>query len=353
MDVLAYSAFNQQVLLNQQITAKTSCLSTKCSETAAQQAVSAGFSAATVCWVQCSEPCLLRCPNATALWTQIPGLTGASQGFKVCNTTASFNYGKCCQWTVPAGATCARFQIWGAGGGSSIGRCCGGSPFGSSGAYASVIIPVTAASTYTLCAGCANICIPCNANYNNSASGRFPGCPSYVTGTGLNNFCANGGQGRLGTWMAAYGRTNTARLAKYNYSSAGPCFCCLGVHYCFSSSCATCGTIPYVPGASYFGTTTSATSPSIVYGVRGMWPSICFDTNHYGCQVHAPIYGFEASSQCCLNWTSSCCGGGFSAANGYLQIPGAGGFASTNMGGCWNSIRGDFGRMGMVCVTYC
>ena len=351
MDVLAYSAFNQQVQLNQQIVAKTSCLSTKCSETAALQAVAVGFSTATICWLQCIEPCLLRDPYngyVSGYWSSIPSLTGASTGFKVCDVNSQFNCGACCAWTVPAGVTRARFQLWGAGGGSGAGCCCGGSPFGSTGAYASVIIPVTAGDTYTLCSGCAYRCF---SDY--SSEGRVPGCPSFVVGNGLSNFCANGGQGRLGTWMSAYGKADPYRLSNISYPNAGACFCKAGTDYCYSNSCATCGTIPHVPGASYFGTTTSATSPSIVYGIRGMWPCICFDTNHYGAERHPPIYGFEASSQCAPSYSSgTCCGYNCRAAAGYLNIPGAGGFYSHYMGGNAN-ICGDMGRMGMVCVTYC
>lgn len=346
MDVLAYSAFNQQVQLNQQIVAKTSCLSTKCSETAALQATAVGISTSSICWVQCVEPCLLREPYRTSFWSCIPSLTGASLGFKVCDTGAQFNCGFCCQWTVPAGVTRARFQLWGAGGGSGAGCCCGGSPFGSTGAYASVIIPVTAGDTYTLCSGCAFCCFP-----NYSATARIPGCPSFVVGNGLNNFCANGGQGRLGTWMSAYGRQDTMRFSTLNYS--GPCICKAGTDYCFSNSCSSFGIIPYVPGASYFGTTTSATSPSVVYGIRGMWPLICFDSNHYGYQCHPPIYGFESTSQCNPSYsTGTCCGYNCRAATGYLNVPGAGGSYSHYMGGSTNTC-GDMGRMGMVCVTYC
>lgn len=351
MDVLAYSAFNQQINLNQQIVNKTSCLSTKCSETAAVQATSLSLGAPAACWLRCIEPCLLRQPQTCALWACIPTLptTGCpwTSGFKVCNTAGQFNCGFCCQWTVPAGATCARFQLWGAGGGSGVGRCCGGSPFGSSGAYASVIIPVTAGCTYTICSGCAFCCRACANNYNAPES-RVPGCPSYVTGPGLCNFCANGGQGRLGTWMASYGQRNTNRLMFLTRNYSGACLCCLGNFYCFSNSCATCGDIEIVAGASYFGTTTT---PNIVYGIRGMWPYLRFDTNHYGFQQHPPIYGFESSSQCSLCWTSSCCGAGFRAECGVMQIPGAGGFPSTTFGGCTCGQCGDMGRMGMVCVS--
>jgi len=351
MDVLAYSAFNQQVQLNQQIVAKTSCLSTKCSETAALQATAAGFSAASICWVQCIEPCLLRDPANgffSGYWSCIPSLTGASLGFKVCDTSAQFNCGFCCAWTVPAGVTRARFQIWGAGGGSGAGCCCGGSPFGSTGAYASVIIPVTAGNTYTLCAGCAFCCFP-----SVGTQGRIAGCPSWVQGAGLCNFCANGGQGRLGNWMAMYGKCNVCRISTLACNYGGPCICNVGSDYCFASSCSTGGTIPYVPGASYFGTTTSSTSPSIVYGIRGMWPCFRLTSNNYGCERHPPIYGFNYSSMCNPTYTSgTCCGYVCRAANGYLPYPGAGGFYTKVMGGSTGTC-GDMGRMGMVCVTYC
>ena len=349
MDVLAYSAFNQQVALNQQITEKTSCLSSKCSETAALQAAAAGFDAAATCWVQCREPCLLRCPYAITNWDYIPSLTGASTGFKVCDTQAQFNCGATCSWVVPAGVTRARFQLWGAGGGANKAPCCcGDNPFGSTGAYASVIIPVTAASTYTICSGCAYCCMAANTA---AGTQRMPGCPSYVSGTGLVNFCAAGGSGTIGTWMAAYGKSSPCHFG--TNACTGHSICDTGGTTCVPSGCESGGIIPYVPGAAYFGTTTSASSPSIVYGVRGMWPLICWDTNNYGYQCHPPIVGFVASSQCNPSYTSgSCCGYNCRAAAGYLQIPGAGGFYSHAMGG-GVSLCGDMGRMGMVCVTYC
>jgi hypothetical protein len=53
-------------------------------------------------------------------------VTGAEYcGFKVCATNF---YGQASNvWTVPAGTQYARFQIWGAGGGTGSGCCCGGS----------------------------------------------------------------------------------------------------------------------------------------------------------------------------------------------------------------------------------
>ncbi len=39
------------------------------------------------------------------------------------NITDQNNGGKCCQWTVPAGADWAAFEVWG-GGGPGAGVCC-------------------------------------------------------------------------------------------------------------------------------------------------------------------------------------------------------------------------------------
>ena len=360
MDVLRYSATQAESYLTTQCSLNASCipalqtclvnrnqcLTTVCNQFLQVQASASTFDAAATCWVQVIEPCLLRQPSSTALWACIPTGSGWTGGFKVCRCAGNpqFNYGSCCAWTVPGGVTCARFQIWGAGGGSGAGHCCGGSPFGSTGAYASVIMPVTAGNTYTLCAGCAFACYPTRRNL-----GRVPGCPSWVQGAGLCNFCANGGQGSLGVWMAQQGKRSICKLAAFtalNYQ--GPCICCFGSHYCAQVN-ATCGVIPYVAGASYFGTTTTR---SIVYGIRGMWPRFCHDTNHFGCQTHAPIYGFESTSQCGFCWTSgTCCGRVFSACCGQLQVPSAGGWGSIGMGGSYG-VCGDMGKAGMVCVCF-
>lgn len=359
MDVLRYSAVQAEAYLTQQCIEKAACipvrttclsnsntcLSNLCTQTTVLQATLASVGPETSCWTQVIEPCLLRTPEATSLWSCIPTGSGWTGGFKVCRCAGNpqFNYGSCCQWIVPGGVTCARFQIWGAGGGSGAAACCAGSPFGSTGAYASVIIPVTAGQSYTLCAGCALACYPCRF-----AQGRYPGCPSWVQGTGLNNFCAEGGQGRIGVWMQMYGRRVTNRFANIGCDPAGGSLCCLGSHFC-NLGCATCGEIPYVAGASYYGSTTNN---SIVYGIRGMWPRACYDAALCGYFIHPPIYGFESTSQCCWIFSSGNCRGSvFSACCAYLQIPGAGGAPSisrnNNYGGC-----GDMGRTGMVCVCF-
>ena len=364
MDVLSYSAFNRQRQLNSEIGQKNTCIIQKDNQIQTLQ-VNASSNAASTCWLRCIEPCLLREPFQTQYWEQIPRLTGpAVQGFAVCDTSNVKRCNACCAWTVPAGATCARFQLWGAGGGSGgPGLCCGGSPFGATGAYASVTIPVTPGCVYTLCSGCALNC------YSNcTAFGRGPGCPSFVTGFGLCNFCADGGQGSLSDWMAALGQTRTFMLtssAVQCTTNYGPCICTSGTYFCFNSS-TTQGEIPHTPGASYYGTTTSETSPSIVYGIRGMWPTleVGYSNNPFtGCvytvrSCHPPIYGFENRSRCVYEFMNNCCTffGGCSVGNaqlGYLPIPGAGGYPTAVSGGFNSTAVGDAGRFGMVCVSFC
>ena len=345
MDVLAYSAFNAQKLYESEISQKSSCAATKCTETVAAQTLASSFTPQGACWTQSIEPCLIREPYRTAFWACIPSLSSPTGGLRIWDSAGgNFSQGICCLWTVPAGATCARFQIWGAGGNSSASACCGGSPFGSTGAYASAIIPVTAGNTYTLCAGC----VYCCWSYCGS-DGRRPGCSSFVIGPGLSNFCANGGEGKLGSWMAHYGKASHWRVSFHTSPDAGSCICCCGTSYCFINSCATCGEIPHIPGATYHGTTTSG---SLVYGIRGMWPRICYDTNHFGYQIHPPIYCFENCTQCCQTWTSGCIVGGCrKACCGCLQVPSAGGWAHIAMAGS-NYQCGDMGRAGQVCVEF-
>ena len=165
----------------------------------------------------------------------------------------------------------------------------------------------------------------------------------------MTNFCAQGGQGRMGVWMQMYGKRCAFRFSNITQESAGSCLCSSGSYACFISSCATCGEIPYVAGASYYGSTTNN---SIVYGIRGMWPVTCYDTTLCGYTIHPPIYGSESTTQCCLPFNSgTCCGRVRSACCAYLQVPGAGGAPSisrsTNYGHC-----GDMGRGGMVCVCF-
>ena len=77
--------------------------------------------------------------------------------------------------------------------------------------------------------------LPTSAN-----QGREPGCESYVTGYGLQNFCAAGGGGRMGTSLGNwYGKYNQNRHSAIGCDEGGGCYCQQGSWYCFDNSCST------------------------------------------------------------------------------------------------------------------
>jgi len=291
-------------------------------------------------------------------------------GFKVCTT--NYTCGANCDWVVPAGATFARFQIWGAGGKTGSGCCCGGADWGTSGAYASVIIPVVPGCTYNLCAGNRNP----NVCFWAEAGGRS--CASYITGYGLSNFCAEGACAKYHCCTQtcdrdAYAQTGCTRWSSTDCFAAGACICNGSGDFCFSNSCASCGIMNYSASktTNFYGTYTGSVYSSLknicfaygaqVVGLPGLNACWCFDTNFYGYTRAPATYGYEASSICVLCMQGSslggiCCNNCYTA---YRRIPGAGGTAAIVFGGCTvicdpNSgcCGGDLGRAGQVCVTW-
>lgn len=301
-------------------------------------------------------------PWDCTLWNTIPTLTGTFTCLCVYDTTYG-RCGVCCLWTVPAGVTTARFQIWGAGGGAS-GACATSFAFGqpgSSGAYASVILPVTAGSTYTLCAGCAMCCYAFVQGI-----GGLNGSSSWVTGNGLCNFCADGGDSNGYNWicrmMGSCGTSGICVLfskgvccsltVKGTYPGfclcSGGWFCTSGggcnssLHQCWSTSC----NIPY-------GCVTNGTSLChYVAGAPGMYPFIC---QYFACALLTmpPVIG------CCAAQNQSviiCCGAcSMGCAYAYpcaypFYSPGQGGIPTVAFGsaGC----SGSPGAGGMVIVHY-
>lgn len=348
-DVLLYNALNEssKTLITQEatLTANISCQNALCTaaiSTIATNAVAIVGNAG---------------PNQANLWCLIPTLpaTGCawSTGFKVCDATGYFRCGATCSWTVPGGATCARFQIWGAGAGRGYGCCCAFVPFGGTGAYASVIIPVTAGNTYTLCAGCAYCCYA-QAGY--STVNGAPGCQSYVTGTNLSGFCADGGESSLGCELdvrCVYGKVSGG-YCKF----LGGCVCSNN-SVCWNGteqggigapSCVFDNMFPQISSCkTYYGSATGGT----VYGIRGSFGMIAANCDGHPLVQHPPVYGF-ASASCCLQALASNYVGGCyrSAQSGYMQFPGGGSYANYKCGGGNAGAYGDAGRMGMVCVSY-
>jgi len=360
MDVLVYSALNEQSSLKAQVTAKQKELFALKQNASAGGGGGASDEGAKK-WLTETEKYLQLCPQDTNCWTGIDEGNGWTSGFKVCDDTGFYSCGRSCSWTVPGGITKARFQLWGAGGGAnSPSRCCGFTFYGSTGAYASVIIPVTAGNTYTICSGCAYCC------WGSPWAGapRNPGCPSYVQGSGLCYFCANGGDGGMGTYFGT-------RVPSQNHCYV-PCLnsgsntsmttCEASGSVCYQGGCSG-GFYPMISGANYYGTTnlTNPTSENIIYGIRGMWNKWCVHSNNYGCFHHAKIVGSSNSQEwttalaqtcpCHKGWTSTCCGGGWRSQSGHMRLPGAGGHMSSSMGGCVSHC-GDMGRHGLVCISY-
>lgn len=259
-----------------------------------------------------------------------------------------FRCGGCCLWTVPDGATKVRFELWGAGSGSGAPNCCGQYPWGPSGAYASVIMDAVPGCQYTLCAGCAHCCqIYCCQNTDVS------GCSSYVTGYGLTNFCAQGGCGEYCTAMSYINPGQPiCRYQGVGQSQAGMCICG-GWSMCFSNSCASCAPITraFIPTRTFYGSSTTGT----VVGIPSMTSADCWNTDNYGNICSIPTILPNGSLSPIFNdcYTSgTCCGNRFMACSGNHVYPGQGGTWTHAMGGN-TGLYGDWGRTGMVKVSWC
>tara|TARA_B100000900_G_scaffold118626_1_gene100010 strand:- start:4435 stop:5838 length:1404 start_codon:yes stop_codon:yes gene_type:complete len=286
-----------------------------------------------------------------------------SNYLKVCATNWKYGYGPTtCTWTVPAGASTAKFQAWGAGKGTNPACCCGGAPFGMTGAYSEIVIKVTPGDTYTVCAGCSCSKYCCS----NNEPGR--GCASGVTGPGICCFNAdgahqNGGNcGALNMLRVNFGAGGACRRFQNPWcTDSGPCWCSYS-EYCFDNSCATCGQVPVAPDCcnqNYCSCATSACKEvdGICYGHRGIVGGGCLDTNNYGWHARPPIIDADDGSHwdctqgCyCASFSSNCCCGGCNGKD-WDWHPGHGGSYTHVMGGN-NTHKADTGRAGMVQISW-
>ena len=288
------------------------------------------------------------------------GAGNFNNGITVCDASGNFRCGCNCTWTVPSGVTCARFQIWGPGSSSGTACCCGVGMPGTSGAYASVMIPVVAGNQYTLCAGCAYCCYPCWSNVQ-------PGGDSYVQGNGLTNFCAKGGDNCYCRMTKDYGICS-GLACTYNQF-----WCCQFMGLCPTqqNDLCLCNSIPqsnygygrfsnrmqcpmiYNTGTCFFGSATGGD----VYGYYGMY-SQYFVRDSFGWGIkYPPVYGFlgcwDDYERCCTEGCCRCKSGCWrSAGNGYRYVPSGPGAIGIKCGNCQGEPWGDAGRMGMVCVQW-
>lgn len=294
---------------------------------------------------------LATTPWDSSNWSLLPLLQNPIGCLCVVDTTSGILcQGASCTWTVPAGVTKVQFQVWGAGAGTGAPQCCGNSPFGENGAYATVIITATPGDQYILCAGCA---YPCKAS--NASTNTTQGCRSYVTGPGLTGFCADGACSNIWRKMCINTGSACCRYASpYNncWQVSGGCICASGTWICNDNSCASCGIVPRTADSfvTFHGTATTGT----VAGLPGFWGEECWDTSIYGYHTSPPVinicHQLTTGSCCCHTYTSgTCCGG---SCTGTRQYPGAGGWMSHTMGGNTSNC-GDMGRSGMVRVTWC
>lgn len=302
----------------------------------------------------------LEDPSFFNLWpSAIPKLPVVSGTLCVYDNSVNFNAGKCCAWTVPAGTTKVRFELWGAGAGTSPGMCCSGSPFGATGAYASMIIKAVPGCAYTLCAGCANgTQLYCTCSVNVS------GCASYVTGYDLCNFCAMGGCSSLYRMMTQFWGGVSNGCCRYQPNPAcasSGCLCCdsNALFMCFSNSCQmSCDTNkPRITRTFDSEVTAHGTSSTgTLYKIPSMYAADWFDTNFYGCMCDQPtmLPNGTISNICCVSYTSGyCCGMSWGGAcTGNRCQPGKGGAFNHMMGGATGGY-GDLGRTGMVKVSWC
>jgi len=359
VDVLTYNALAE---INQGLRDKITALDASITELEGAGSGGGGGQSANAKLVEFSGP---RNPNLWCLIPKQPETGSFNNGFKVCDQSGYFRCGCNCSWTVPGGVTCARFQIWGSGTSSGTSCCCGYGIPGSSGAYASVIIPVTAGSTYTICSGCAYCCHPC-------WGGPSDGSPSYVQGSGLSNFCAMGGRGNICCSIKQHNNTGgTGKgLCIYDnrYFYMGHCaqynandMCLMDSipqnAYAWPRSDQNRYHWPMIPDTDtkFYGSATNGE----VFGHNGLYGQWWTGNGYRACATHPPTYGFMGCNDNFQNNTSyeACCynrGGCCSNTQmGCNQVPSRGGSYNMKCGGHTGYPMGDWGRMGMVCVCYC
>jgi hypothetical protein len=143
-----------------------------------------------------------------------------------CSQRHDTDYGKSCfcPWCLPSGVTFVEMSMWGGGGGGAGSGSCGcnfGWP-GGSGAYikksfSDSEVAAAAGTCYCMCVSPASCCSP-------SETCGYRGCRSYIVGSGLTNFCAEGGMpgctrycmsGCGGNWTGVCPHPNSTDCACY------------------------------------------------------------------------------------------------------------------------------------------
>jgi hypothetical protein len=296
--------------------------------------------------------------------TETPGRRISDSNYvKVCGTGDTWKCGEgaTCTWTVPAGASRVKFQVWGAGFGSNPGCCCGGDMGAHTGAYSEVTMDATPGESYTLCAGCSCRRSCCS----NTSPGE--GCMSGVTGPGIcclksdGGHCNNANCGSMNAMRCCFGLSACQRNQNPYCTDSGVCWCS-NSEYCYDNSCDSCGIIPVYPACcdnvSCYCSCACAdrnSSMGATYGHRGMHGGGCFNTGFCGYHIRPPVIDADTGSQyeggCwCLNFAGENCMGGC-LGHAWDSHPGLGGNSTMVRGGI-NTHKGDYGKGGMVQVSW-
>jgi len=301
------------------------------------------------------------CPQIVKDWvTNLTPLVcpAQSNGFKVCGSC--WRCGNNCNTTICSGVSNIQVQMWGPGGGTSGNCCCGGSPFGPSGAYMVMQFCVNQGETYCFCAGCAYCC------WGEQTTPGICGNPTWFNSTSGINACADSGISCFCYWNEDL-KSNTStcghRIPDPD-QAGGTCSAnrCSGWNFCYDDYWDESLACHAFASRTTFRLNTGASDGRTItkYGLNGLWPAICVGGSgsclHNSCTISTPVFGFEACT-CADAFSGSQnnaqgYGGCYrSGAQGYLRIPGAGGWRNYTCGG-YNGCQGDSGRFGMVCVSW-
>ena len=211
------------------------------------------------------------------------------QDFSVWNTDirTATNGGKCCLWTVPAGATKAVFEMWGGGGGGAMACCCQQGGGAGNGGYAIKTCNVAAGEGIRICAAGSTCCDSGNL------AGHCGSC-SFVCSESA------GANGRWETKVCGGNGSEAACTRCYYwincYTCCTMCYCCRGL----SDNTDFC-----MPG-----TTGNSQPTQFCYG----------EAHQFSANAPFAAPGPRIGPNGCCSCFGGCCGFGI--------FPGGGGFSS-------------------------
>lgn len=309
------------------------------------------------------------------LFFSIPSWRGWTEGYgmQCCGTSTAIDkdhWGKY-TWIVPPDTTTARFHLWGGGGSGAVSHCCQQGVPGGSGAYAFKDVLVSPGDCYTFCVtdGHLRKCVEIAdvGGVTDAGAGTVSrglrGMKAYVTGTGLTNFCAEGGNPGAVRCQSIIATANTCCCAtvkmchivcRRTVDSANDVFAPAkyygadggseGMYGCYQFGCCNhtgdmnanhCGDkrlVPFPGGIPYW------EEPSDVPAIGGGFISV------KQCDIIENIYGTMAAQAASYHWMGTC------SATSFATVWGMGGLSQSTCGG--TCCCGQMGGIPMIRVSY-